>query len=47
MVDKYPRGKFPPLATDTEVNNCYVIYYIASSVYLQNQNLDKKIRSLK
>ena len=49
MVDKYPRGKFPPLATDTEVNNnyCYVIYYIASSVYLQNQNLDKKICSLK
>ena len=34
------RGKYPTLATDTEVNSCFSIYYNSEIIYTTKINLD-------
>ena len=34
------RGKYPTLATDTEVNSCFSIYYNSGIIYTKKINLN-------
>ena len=34
------RGKYPPLATDTEVNSCFSIYYNSEIIHTTKNYLD-------